>query len=778
MSNTFYRRLTLIFGFLALGAIFAMQAFVANIEIKDLDLWLHIGTGRYIVNHGFHVPGVDFLSCSIAGKPWVNHEWLFQVIVYLIYQLQGPAGLLLMQVVVISITGLILIILTYNRKRQFLCILSFLFLSLVYQSRFTIRPDLFSLLFFSVYILILSFFLEKRWSSAVLFVTQVLWSNMHGFFFFGPLFILIALIGEWLKRHVPLPWNWNKSGRVTGEEYRRLKWLLGFTIFACLLNPLTFKGAWYPIGVFFQLSGDSSIFFDYIMELSKPIDLQTIWRLEYYSYFKIMIMTSFLSFFFNRRNIDIGVFLFWLVFLGFSLMATRNVVYFAFAAHLAFMANISNLSLTDVVPIKIRDKKFIYSLTLVLKVMLLVWVMQYIINFSGNGYFDFDRYEHKSEFGGVSQRNFPNKAVDFLVDNNVKGNMYNEFNSGAYVVGRCHPDIKVYIDGRTEVYGPDFFKRYLNITRHGDSDILQEEIKKYDMSIALLNSVKGKITKEILKFFYEAPDWKLVYLDYDGIVFLKDIERYHKIIAEHEIDLHDWKVKELDEYRVGSKKILPYHHIHRAYSLKAMGFLDAAADEARAALKIFPNYSAAFDILGQVHAEREQYKQGFHYFRLALNYNSSDKRLRTNLAKMYELLGMYNEALRQYDIVMRNFGESPDVAFLMARTYIRSGDIKKARKYALMAFKSDQNAARDIIELGDLLIEKQRYADAIDIYAIALKGPNRLREIRLKIGDAFKEIEQWGRAKEEWQAALELATDDEQKQEAVTRLETVSGIEH
>ena len=40
---------------------------------------------------------------------------------------------------------------------------------------------------------------------------------------------------------------------------------------------------------------------------------------------------------------------------------------------------------------------------------------------------------------------------DFLVANKVKGNFFNDFNSGAYLVGRCSPNIKVFIDGRTEV---------------------------------------------------------------------------------------------------------------------------------------------------------------------------------------------------------------------------------------------------------------------------------------------------------------------------------------
>jgi len=770
MSDTFYSRLNLIFGFLVLGAIFSMQTFVANIEIKDLDLWLHIGTGRFIVENGFHVPGTDFLSCTVAGHPWINHEWLFQVIVYKIYQMAGPDGLILMQVILSGITGMILFLLGYNRKRQFLCLMSFLFAALIYQMRFTIRPDLFSLLFFVCYILVLSFFLEKRWSSVVLFVIQVLWSNMHGFFFLGPLVILLSLAGEFLKRHVPLPWEWNQIGRLSDEEYRRLKWLLGFTILACLLNPLTFKGAWYPIGVLFQISGDSAIFFDHIMELKKPILLSSLWSLAQYPYYKVLIIISSVSFLFNRWRIDLTVLLFWIVFLLFSLAAVRNMAYFAFAAYLVFMSNISSIDPRQVIPIRIKDSKFVDTVGLVLKVMLLVWILQYIISASGHGYFDFDRYERKSEFGGISQRNFPQRAVDFLVDNHVRGNMFNEFNSGAYVVGRCFPDIRVYIDGRTEVYGPEFFKRYLKIVHGEDLEFLQEDLDRYDISIVLINTVRDEGPEKVLKYLYNHEDWALVYLDYDGVIFLKRTAVNAKIIAAHEIDPDDWEVELLDEFRLGSRKVVPYYHINRAYSLESLGFPDAALREAGAALYIYPGYPAAFALMGEIYAQRDEISRAFHFFRLALTYNSDNRQIRGNMAKMYELLGKYDEALHQYETLTQRFPDHPEAYFLAGRTLIKSGKPAEARRYIRAGFDLNHKTARDIIELGDLLMDQGRYADAVDTYAIALAGPRRLQELRLKLGDAFAKMGRPERAKDEWAMAGELAEDDVQREAVRNRL--------
>src|SRR3989338_5846668 len=96
-SDDFFRKLSLLAGYIALAVLFGLLIFCANVEIKDLDLWLHIKAGEFIVQNGF-VPDVDFLSAAITGKPWINHEWLFQSILYLIFSRWGAEGLITMQV--------------------------------------------------------------------------------------------------------------------------------------------------------------------------------------------------------------------------------------------------------------------------------------------------------------------------------------------------------------------------------------------------------------------------------------------------------------------------------------------------------------------------------------------------------------------------------------------------------------------------------------------------------------------------------------------------------
>ena len=108
MSTQLLKRMNHIVGLLPIGALFGLIAWGATIEIKDLDLWLHLAMGKYILQH-FSIPDHDILSATIAGHPWINHEWLFQVLSYSVFSHWGPDGLLKMQMVVVVSSMLLLL---------------------------------------------------------------------------------------------------------------------------------------------------------------------------------------------------------------------------------------------------------------------------------------------------------------------------------------------------------------------------------------------------------------------------------------------------------------------------------------------------------------------------------------------------------------------------------------------------------------------------------------------------------------------------------------------
>lgn len=140
---------------------FGLLIVYASREISDLDLWLHIKTGETIVKTRT-IPLSDIFSFTLGAKPWINHEWLFQVISYLIYSFASADGLIFMQNIVLVATFLLLFLMGI-RKRSHIFVFVVLYLTLLTMAyRFTIRPDIFSLLFLTLYLFLIGDFTQTR----------------------------------------------------------------------------------------------------------------------------------------------------------------------------------------------------------------------------------------------------------------------------------------------------------------------------------------------------------------------------------------------------------------------------------------------------------------------------------------------------------------------------------------------------------------------------------------------------------------------------------------
>ena len=77
-------------------------------QISSSDPFLHIKTGEVILSGGA-VPHADIYLSSAIGNLWVTHEWLSEVIIYLIYLLAGFWGLIIFCSLLATLTYYILL---------------------------------------------------------------------------------------------------------------------------------------------------------------------------------------------------------------------------------------------------------------------------------------------------------------------------------------------------------------------------------------------------------------------------------------------------------------------------------------------------------------------------------------------------------------------------------------------------------------------------------------------------------------------------------------------
>ena len=121
--------------------------------ISGNDFFWHVKTGEWIVENG-KIPTIDVFSWyGIANNyTWYAHEWLSDVIYYLIYNLVGLKGITVFSLLCISLNHLLLMKLTEDKwkKHSNVAFLWFFYhitiLSLVLQC----RPFIFSFIFLNI----------------------------------------------------------------------------------------------------------------------------------------------------------------------------------------------------------------------------------------------------------------------------------------------------------------------------------------------------------------------------------------------------------------------------------------------------------------------------------------------------------------------------------------------------------------------------------------------------------------------------------------------------
>jgi hypothetical protein len=73
----------------------------------DGDLPRHLLTGKYILESQ-KVPTTEPFAYPYAGRTYVSHEWLTDVVFYLVYSVSGTAGIVLLAGILLATTSFFL----------------------------------------------------------------------------------------------------------------------------------------------------------------------------------------------------------------------------------------------------------------------------------------------------------------------------------------------------------------------------------------------------------------------------------------------------------------------------------------------------------------------------------------------------------------------------------------------------------------------------------------------------------------------------------------------
>ncbi len=215
--------------------------------MQNSDTWWHVKVGEYIVRNG-HVPDHDIFSWlrHEMDLPWTAHEWLSDVIFYLIHAVAGPAGLAMLSMD--CAVGFYALLArqagTYADTKPISAGILLCSSAVAMPNMFYPRPQIFSFLILITELRLLHGFIREP-SRKIYWIPPLvcLWSNLHaGYAMLGyviPALMLLSLV-------TPLNLGRLHVYPVTAETKRTLAIITLLSIAAVAVNPIGLNALTYP----------------------------------------------------------------------------------------------------------------------------------------------------------------------------------------------------------------------------------------------------------------------------------------------------------------------------------------------------------------------------------------------------------------------------------------------------------------------------------------------------------------------------------------------------
>ncbi len=191
-------------GRLALAVSLVAIWFLSLRNATDFDLGWHLANGRHLVD-GVLLGGVDVYSWTAAGAPWIAHEWLTEAFAATVAATAGLTALSAITALVVAAAfGLVAWRL---RRRSLGYAATILAIGLGFAGTLVsmgVRPQLLELLYLAATLLLVDAWLDGRlgrwplWLATA--VGALMWANTHGSFPLLPAVLAIVTIAALVGR--------------------------------------------------------------------------------------------------------------------------------------------------------------------------------------------------------------------------------------------------------------------------------------------------------------------------------------------------------------------------------------------------------------------------------------------------------------------------------------------------------------------------------------------------------------------------------------------------
>lgn len=469
--------------------------------IRDYDFWWHLETGKWILKHR-RLPESDpfsyttFISGeghgSERGRAILKSYWLAQVVLYKIYNWFSISGVVLFRSLLFLLVFLIISLYIVRQNIQPV-IMVFMLLSvmLLLAEFINTRPKMFSYLFAVLAFIALESYRKhgRLINIGILAVLMVIWANMHGGYLLG-IWLTVVYIAGILFFH-------EKNFRLPDAARFRKAFPLFVAICAGFVNPLPFGRFLDFIGFYGStLSGES-------YEMLSPISVFHSLGYRWILFPVLIIIDSFVLIYgFKRVSFEHLVLL--ISTLAASLISLRFTIYFVF-----FSAMIVGDLLND-----IANKRIIRRFLQISCILLLISNLLSVPDVKA------------AVTDGYDRDLFPVRAVQYIKERNLTGNMFNDVTWGGYLLHELYPEHKVFIDTRT--LNPDIYMQYLAVILGSQRKIMSMPewlsiLDTYGVNFivhSVINPYDGK-PFPFINLLKQEKGWQQIYYDGHTVIYVK-----------------------------------------------------------------------------------------------------------------------------------------------------------------------------------------------------------------------------------------------------------------
>ncbi len=415
---------------------------------RDPDVFWHLKTGQWIwAHHG--IPKVDPFSWTAPGRKWIAHEWLTEVAYASLHSAFGWPAIALISALII-VAGWMFVRATCLRlgAQPISATLVTLLAAISSLHTWGSRPQMISLMLTAVFAWLISCASTKSQGSTTnpkrLLITvpiMLLWANLHGGYIFGVAMLWAfsaAIAGEVVLRRTTIGRRLLAGRTAEGPNAALLKPTLFATIASTavtFVNPNGVDGFLYP---FSYLGKNAST--KYVAEWFAP-DFS---KVQYWP-FAILAALFAVAILKRRRTSPLYFLAIGVPFAFLAFQSVRNITQFSILAA-PLICTLKTRSNDGKRSPQQNDKKASRIVFAITGIALLVATLP-TLTVSANR--------------EAQARTFPAAAAKQLISMaNVK--IFNQYDWGGYLL-HAVPGLKVYVDGRPDMYGDAFVDHFISI---------------------------------------------------------------------------------------------------------------------------------------------------------------------------------------------------------------------------------------------------------------------------------------------------------------------------